>query len=96
MGLFVVFPIFDSFIHSFSVEFYAQLTPTNLLNPWILIFDNSFGYFDFKNNQLFSKYHARKVPRKEVNAVKVEVKSRGEKVQLFFFIQCFLKQKIYQ
>ena len=43
-----VYPVFG--------KFYAQITRTDLLNLWI--------YFDFKNDQLFSKY-ARKVNLRE-------------------------------
>ena len=50
---FPFFIIFDRFINSFFGKFYAQITPSNLLN--ILI------YFDFKIDQPFPNYQAQKV-----------------------------------
>ena len=63
LWLFAVFPILDCFIHSLFDKFYAQLTLTNLLNLWI--------YFDFKNYQPFSKYHARKVKFRRFTCIKI-------------------------
>ena len=42
--------------------FYGQLSTINLLNPWM--------YFDFKNNQPFSKNQARKVNFRRFTCIK--------------------------
>ena len=57
------FKFFDRFIHNFFGKFYAQITRTKLLNLWI--------FLDFKNYQLFSKYHTRKVKFRRFTCIKI-------------------------
>ena len=77
-----VFPISDRFIQFFFVKFYAQITRTNLPNLWI--------FFDFKNYQPFSKYHARKVKFRQFACIKKGNEHfASKKKRLFFHLECF-------
>ena len=62
-------------------KFFAQLTPTTLLNPWI--------WFDLKNNQLFSKYNARKLKFRRSNCIKIG----NYRFAIIFSFRMSLKQK---
>ena len=82
MGLLSVFPIFDRFIDSFFGKFYAQITPTKLLNLWM--------FLGFKNCQPLSKYHTQKVKFRRFSCTKIgNERFEAKKTAIIFYLECF-------